>query len=574
MKRGLNIRNSQGSILGVTLIIFAVLMMLGTFTLSLAVNDNRQAMHHQNKTQAYYIARSGAEAVEAAILTLEDNGEKEKLLDSLAENTKDIEIDKMEFSKGKLEYVRLKKDNDRLLIESKGTVGKISEITRKVIPINLIKGGEGSETIKITNSIFAEDSIILRSIKEDGGYNAIGGISGNIESNGTIELFTNGSSPQISGSITSYENKNILVNGSSYYNINKWISNNENRMKKTNEITKYQTPIFPEQEFHEISGVPEIKEFNTNLPKTQCLPGTTIDGDVYFQTIDLKWNEFIQIKADKDINIYVDEFKLAGGNNFQLRVIGDKDVNIFVKDRFESKSKPISAVNNPTINLYYYGNSHEFNLGHHVENIPININIYSRDKGGEISFNRIKGDINVIDSGFRLSDGEIVGNIWMKNGYVKIGGSSTLKGNIYNSLGDIQIKGSAKIDGDILAKEGNIELIGNGNVYNGNIYIKNGDITFEGSSSLNGNIISSATNKNIILDGGGSTINGIIYSPKSDIFFYSSSKVNGAIVSNKIEVANWAATINYTQSNIDTSIIQTESSIPSEIIFIDSYYIK
>lgn len=60
-------KNRKGSTLALTIMIFAVLMIFATFTLAFMVTENKQAMYHQNKTQAYYIARSGVEVVEKAI---------------------------------------------------------------------------------------------------------------------------------------------------------------------------------------------------------------------------------------------------------------------------------------------------------------------------------------------------------------------------------------------------------------------------------------------------------------------------------------------------------------------------
>lgn len=60
--------NRKGSTLALTLIIFAVLMIFATFIMSFMVTENKQAMYYQNKTQAYYIAKSGAEVVGAALI--------------------------------------------------------------------------------------------------------------------------------------------------------------------------------------------------------------------------------------------------------------------------------------------------------------------------------------------------------------------------------------------------------------------------------------------------------------------------------------------------------------------------
>lgn len=63
----MKMKNRKGSTLALTLIVFAVLMIFATFLLGFMVTENKQAMYYQNKTQAYYIAKSGADVVEAAL---------------------------------------------------------------------------------------------------------------------------------------------------------------------------------------------------------------------------------------------------------------------------------------------------------------------------------------------------------------------------------------------------------------------------------------------------------------------------------------------------------------------------
>lgn len=63
----MKLKHRKGSTLALTLIIFAVLMIFASFILNFMVTENKQAIYYQNKTQAYYIARSGAEIVEAAL---------------------------------------------------------------------------------------------------------------------------------------------------------------------------------------------------------------------------------------------------------------------------------------------------------------------------------------------------------------------------------------------------------------------------------------------------------------------------------------------------------------------------
>ncbi|MCR3955093.1 MAG: hypothetical protein NUK57_02285, partial [Gudongella sp.] len=68
MKFMSKIQKRRGSTLALTIIIFAVLMIFATFTLGFMVTENKQAMYYQNKTQAYYYAKSGADIVEKALV--------------------------------------------------------------------------------------------------------------------------------------------------------------------------------------------------------------------------------------------------------------------------------------------------------------------------------------------------------------------------------------------------------------------------------------------------------------------------------------------------------------------------
>ena len=63
----MKLRSREGSTLALTIIIFAVLMIFATFTMGFMVTENKQSIFYQNKTQAYYIAKSGADIIETAL---------------------------------------------------------------------------------------------------------------------------------------------------------------------------------------------------------------------------------------------------------------------------------------------------------------------------------------------------------------------------------------------------------------------------------------------------------------------------------------------------------------------------
>lgn len=131
-------KKRQGSTLVMVLMIFLVLSILATATLSFMVSENKQSIYQKDKIAAYYIARSGAEAVEAAILDMDDE-KRENLLKTLP---KTVEIDGMNFDNGDLEHVNLKKEDNNMIIESKGKVGTSSETVKKIMEWT-VAGKEG-----------------------------------------------------------------------------------------------------------------------------------------------------------------------------------------------------------------------------------------------------------------------------------------------------------------------------------------------------------------------------------------------------------------------------------------------
>lgn len=129
------------------LMVFAVLMILSTFTLSFMLTENKQAINHQYRTQAYYIARSGAETVEAAILGMDEEEIEE--LDKGLDNGDILKIDlnNLEFNIEEMPTVEIMMDNGNLLIESIGKIGTIEEKV-KMIMTRAVKQGEDELKIK------------------------------------------------------------------------------------------------------------------------------------------------------------------------------------------------------------------------------------------------------------------------------------------------------------------------------------------------------------------------------------------------------------------------------------------
>ncbi|NLL82194.1 MAG: hypothetical protein GX231_07810, partial [Tissierellia bacterium] len=110
----MKLKSRKGSTLLLTLMVFAILMIFVTFISGFMLTENKQAMFHQNKMQAYYIARGGAEAVEAAILGMDEDG-VEELEDKLKNGI--VDIGQLDIG-GNKAYVTVSKDGENILIES------------------------------------------------------------------------------------------------------------------------------------------------------------------------------------------------------------------------------------------------------------------------------------------------------------------------------------------------------------------------------------------------------------------------------------------------------------------------
>jgi Tfp pilus assembly protein PilX len=65
----MKLKTDRGSVLVAVIMVFAVLSILSITTLSLMASENKQSMYNQNKTQAFYMAKSGADTVEAALIS-------------------------------------------------------------------------------------------------------------------------------------------------------------------------------------------------------------------------------------------------------------------------------------------------------------------------------------------------------------------------------------------------------------------------------------------------------------------------------------------------------------------------
>ena len=162
-------KNRKGSTLALTIMIFAVLMIFATFTLGFMVTENKQAMYHQNKTQAYYIARSGVEATQKAIQSIAlDATEKYNFImngipDSEPSNS-NVNLDIDGFDSSKLDIRLFKEYIGTSIIDYNGTDVEASEYKLHIIARGNVNGVEDVASLIIPTKISDVESLLTNAI--------------------------------------------------------------------------------------------------------------------------------------------------------------------------------------------------------------------------------------------------------------------------------------------------------------------------------------------------------------------------------------------------------------------------
>lgn len=527
-------KNRQGSTLVMVLMIFVVLSILATGTMSFMVSENKQSIYQKNKIEAYYIARSGAEAVEAAIMQMSEEEVEalDKKLDKGEVDTEDIYI------KGNRVKVTLYMSENKLHVESIGTINGISEEIIKVME----RETNSTEKVEINTAIFSNNDITINN----------GTINGDIGTNNNIII---DGWPSINGNAFFTRDKNITSKNSEWLK-QKW---SDDRNKKLDSKVVYPLPLFPNYFEDAITGkiqvFPKYEDYPKDLqisPDLEFggLKDITIDSNKRYKKINMGDAKRLYIDARyKDINIWTEELN----NVYEIIVKGTYKVNIHIKSKFSSNSNkiaPITANYSAEINIYFSGNGDNFITNN--SNGRIDANLYLNPSG----------------PGINISNSQVYGNIYIYKGKFSTSGGAPnpiIKGNIYSKLGDVELP-YGDINGDIYLYEGNFKRA-SGNTITGDIYIETGELDM-GNGKIHGNIISRGNS--IIFKGSGKIANGLIYAPNAQIVISGGGGAEGGIICNSFKMSG-GGYVTYNSKYMDLESIKLPSN-DIGIIFKRSYY--
>lgn len=416
----MEIKNRKGSTLILTLIVFTVLMLFGTITMSVMSSENKISLRHQKKAQAYYIARAGAEAVEAAIVDMNEI-EIKKLSEKLDIGL--VTVDEILMGEGKANVVLIK-DGDKLVIESKGAIDKVENKVTKIM-----MGEQSTGEIKVEYAIFSLGDIKLNN----------GKIDGDIGTNHSIIINGN---PSLNGDAYLMESND--------FSAPTWWKNNWIRNHTTKELGQ-------EKSYESI----KLPTFPINNSYTNFIQGgsnqTTITTSKDYNIFEINSNTKVYIDTTYgDIILNIKQFNLING---QIILLGNNKLTFYVNEMVIGAGSTINNNGNAKqVNIFHNGSSKLTIAG----NVKIAGNLYI--------------DNAELDLG---GSGGILGNVYSSGKSISLTGNSDItKGLIYAPNADISFTGSGNAYGAVIGKT--VSLTGAGTVIFDPNYI---DTSLIGSNS-------------------------------------------------------------------------------------------
>ena len=355
--------NERGVTLGLTIIVFAVLVIFVTFLSGFMVSENKMSLQHKRKTQTYYVARSGAVAVEKAILDMDDEMVKKlnEELDAAPEKT--IKVDNLDFE-GKEAEVHLKRIGNELHIESKGTLEGVDDTVTMVLKLE-----EEEEEKVIPQSIVSPLDMSIY-IEKD------------------LKITDKNSHKHIHGKIIAPNAASITgITGSN--------------------------PIREDGRNYPSLDTEKMKTLKSSIFKknnSKNMTGTITTSTVFTEQNVLLNNSFTIDTTSGDVNIVVDQLKIEGKESLTIK--GTNKVRIFVEKELTIKENieinPGGKSNQ--LEIYYYGDQ-KLNLPNGDKNTTINANFYIQK--ADIQIGKLStGLIYAPNSKVDLSDNSAAGEIY------------------------------------------------------------------------------------------------------------------------------------------------------------------
>lgn len=527
-------KRREGFVLGITLIVFLTITLLGTTLSTLAIDKARRTNELEQRTQAYYLARSGV-VIAKEFIEVSDIANKKLVLSG---NLKSISNGVASFSfQDKSSAWSGLSDNDiRASIENfnaqaratnEVVIGIWSDGDTSCI-LSFGNIGDFSRTVAVAFETIGASGTPIFDLAVYSKYSfefQNGTINGNVGTEsivpGTFTIDNTGINGNISigpGGVTTvgYKKGKNYINSDSIIQTKEWIWNNwlkDVTIAPLPEPRDYPMPDFPD--FPDSPTFPAFPEYPTLSNRGNYTAGwwpnpSYENTSGHYQTLSVQGELIIELNSS---NLKIRADTLTMGGSGIITVVGPGTLSLYV-DNFNMGSGSFRLQNGARCNMYVSGS---FDTGN--SQVTLN-NLY------------IKGD----------GDVDFSGALHVTNMYIDIDGGVSLSGSGAPTVNDVAIikantfsangGGGFDITGgeltmfitDTLSINSNITIadVHNGSIYAANLNLSQGHITLSGEEDDNLEIYVD-TSFNM---GGSASVNGSGSIDNTKIYYSGSANID------------------------------------------------
>ncbi|MBZ4665931.1 hypothetical protein [Mahella sp.] len=506
-------KGSKGSALMLTVMISLTLLTLAAGMSFYAVAEVKQTALQQKKLDAYYVARSGAEAAVGWLTSLDS--------DQAADLSFPIQSNETPFGNGSFR-IAVEDAGDTLLVTSTGRVKDTNGYIEDEMSVALDKV-RSSHTADIEYAIFARSNITT-----SGGGNVSGDIAVASDASRAISISGNPSLQNCVIHIPEGANPNVVIDKPNWYDLPPVETD-------ISEDGAYELPTSPSPIAFPVFPNDLPAKEGIELGKDQ--KERTIQGSALYNYIKIAYKGcMLTIDAQSDTVIRIKELNISSDG--KIKITGGGRVTLYIDS--------------------YTGSGGFFIESQHPENVAI----YWRNSFQPSGQSTIDGDVHV-EGNVNISAGVTVkGDIYMSGSNVSISGGANIAGDIRSGNAVVNLSGGAKIGGDIYTSGSKVGLSGGISV-GGSIYGGNTDIIFSGGATVEGNIVTAGDTVN--MSGGTDIVNGVLYAPAATVNMSGGAAITGGLIADTVNMSG-GPTITYNTDVIsDNPVIIGGSAIKFEM---------
>lgn len=388
------LKNQRGSVLVLVLVVMLSLTVLGTALLSSSIIDKKQAVRQDKNNEAFYFARSGAEAVAHYLQQNPD-----KISDVLIQGEDEVTIGNGKF------VISVTEEDGKIKVESRGHSGDFSE----KVSLSLIPGAFP----ELDMAVFCEGGLSLGTqarIYGDVGTNSV--------ANNSVTL---GTQSHLYGDVyvgPGGDPDEVINTGGGWFG--GAISGNKGNLP---EERHYPMPVFPE--------FPDLPYKGSLIANN--FSGTTISENGYYDSINVRNQCSLTFNVGSGtLRVRAKDFVV--GSQGSVTVRGSGKLILFVEDNFEMCSQTSFNWNSDPnkVMLYYKGELLKFSA---------QSSFY-----GCIYVERAKIDLS--------TQGDIIGSIFSSGTEVKLSTqSATYVRAIYAPNATVTLATQGEVRGPIVCSE-------------------------------------------------------------------------------------------------------------------------